>query len=460
MAPLRLMILVPFYPGADMPPPQYRSDQSRLLTSGGHDLLQFATMKGSGLQEQFLLQARPSDIKSVARLLRETGVLVKRFPEEEKPGIADVLSTQIIVSAAGRQEKRVYYRKLPNELLPLKAQIERLIELTKGKGQKDLCHQGKPILPADFEFRYQMTMGTAPPEDYYEYIIHAAAAGNAEFSFFPEGGKPFAWRETFQADSSSLESLYRRMANVGGWTRPWHEQPAPPEGGIWRWLEAVANQRIVSIPPWPEDPGNIGQVYKAIRVLVPARIWRKVHLQQPRDWEDEMGKLEDLGKLSTASDADPEVGNKQVLAHTFRNLVRYALRKTRRDVEKFGVTPSSFSIEAMDESLTAHANSGIFGAQSAPSVKTLLNRAHEPSLTFHFFWKAPTAPEPLEVAFALSYDRDGNLEVRLLWLGLPERVPISPSVGAVGGLKPLAEAVFELLRVREGGRLAPYPPPA
>jgi len=113
----------------------------------------------------------------------------------------------------------------------------------------------------------------------------------------------------------------------------------------------------------------------------------------------------------------------------------------------------------VDESLAARANAGIFGEQSAPSLKTLLEKAHEPSLTFHFYWKVPTAREPLEAAFALSYEPGGDLKARLLWLGLPERIPISPRVGVVDTLKPLAEVVAEQLRVLEDGRLAPYPPP-
>jgi len=163
----------------------------------------------------------------------------------------------------------------------------------------------------------------------------------------------------------------------------------------------------------------------------------------------------EMSKMSTNADAD----NKQVLVDTFRNLVRYALLKTNRDLVKLGVTPSGFSLEAMDESLAARANAGIFGERSARSLTRLLEKAHDPSLTFHFYWKAPSAREPLEAAFALSYEPAGDLKARLLWLGLPERVPISPRVGVIDGRKPLEEAVFELLRVLKDGRLAPYPPP-
>jgi hypothetical protein len=161
----------------------------------------------------------------------------------------------------------------------------------------------------------------------------------------------------------------------------------------------------------------------------------------------------------TQSVTDLDVGNKQVLVDTFRNLVRYAMLRTNRDVTKFGVTPGNFSVEAVDESLAARSNAEISGERSPLSVTRLLEKAHGPSLTFHFYWKAPFAREPLEAAFGLSYEPDGDLKVRLLWLGLPERVPISPRIGVVDGRKPLEEAVAELLRFIKGGRLAPYPPP-
>ncbi len=161
--------------------------------------------------------------------------------------------------------------------------------------------------------------------------------------------------------------------------------------------------------------------------------------------------------VSSKPDTDADANNKQVLADTFRDLVRYAMLKTHRDVTKFGVSPGNFSVEAMDESLAAPANATISGERGTLSVTRLLQKAHEPSLTFSFYWKAPVAREPLEAALGLSYE-DGDLKVRLLWLGLPERVPISPLVGVVEGRKPLEEAVQMLLRIRKG-RLLPYPPP-
>jgi hypothetical protein len=161
---------------------------------------------------------------------------------------------------------------------------------------------------------------------------------------------------------------------------------------------------------------------------------------------------------ATRSDADSD-SNKQVLVDTFRDLVRYALLKADRDVAKLGVTASNFSVEAMDESLAARSNAEILGERGVLSLTRLLEKAHRRSLTFHFYWKAPASREPLEAAFGISYEPDGDLKVRLLWLGLPEQVPISPLVGVVDGRKPLEEAVAELLRFHGDGRLARYPSP-
>ncbi len=159
------------------------------------------------------------------------------------------------------------------------------------------------------------------------------------------------------------------------------------------------------------------------------------------------------------ADIDLEGVNKQVLADTFRNLVRYALRKTRRDVEKFGVTPGSFSIKAMDASFAACANAGLFAQQFSPSIGLLLEKAHQRSLIFHFSWISGGARESFEAGFDLSYEPDGDLKVRLLWLRLPEHIPISPSEAVAGGPRPLDEAVVERLRILQKGRLAPYAPP-
>jgi hypothetical protein len=152
-----------------------------------------------------------------------------------------------------------------------------------------------------------------------------------------------------------------------------------------------------------------------------------------------------------------EAQNRQIVADCFRGLVRYGLLKTHRNVEKLGASAACFTPQAMAESLVSSANAAIFGGRE-PSVAVLMERAHDPTLTFCFTWKAPDAKVPYEAGFGLEYE-DDDLKVRLLWLDLPERVPISPRLEPVEGRRPLQEAVIELLRVFDDSRMAPYPPP-
>jgi hypothetical protein len=144
-----------------------------------------------------------------------------------------------------------------------------------------------------------------------------------------------------------------------------------------------------------------------------------------------------------------EAENRQVLADTFRSLVRYPLSKRAADPEKLGVIPGNFSVKAVDSSLAA-------AAMELASLETVLRKAREGPVTFHFHWNAP---ERRAAAFALSWEPDGDLKVRLLWMDLPERIPVARSAAFPGGPNPIEEAVTELLRVDAAGRLTRYPKP-
>ncbi len=157
------------------------------------------------------------------------------------------------------------------------------------------------------------------------------------------------------------------------------------------------------------------------------------------------------------SDADLDVGSKQALVTSFEELARCAVRMTNRDPRRLGVLPEHFTVQALEESVVAEANARLFHP-GPPSPKALLAKARRSPTTFLFLWRAPGFPEPLQAAFELSFERRG-LRNRLLWLGLPEKVPISPRVGIIDGRVPLEEAVTEVLRVRPDGGIEQYPPP-
>ncbi len=163
--------------------------------------------------------------------------------------------------------------------------------------------------------------------------------------------------------------------------------------------------------------------------------------------------------LTTMANPDVEARNKQVLVDTFYHLVCFPLLRSYRDLEMLGVTQGSFSVDALNSSLSARANAEIFAGHMTPTIKMLLQKARKPDLIFHFYWTLPTAREPLEGVFGISYVPSGDLKVRLLWLGLPERIPISPQAGVIDGRKPLEESVHTLVRVLKHGQLEPYPPP-
>ena len=155
--------------------------------------------------------------------------------------------------------------------------------------------------------------------------------------------------------------------------------------------------------------------------------------------------------------SEKDAGNKQVMAGTFYNLIRYALRKIKRDIDSLGVNSSNFNVAAMDESLAASVNLAISPGNKPLTIAKLIKKARQSPLTFHFHWRPANNPSVLLAAFELSYE-DGDLKVRLLWLGLPEHIPISPRVGVIDGRRPLGEAVTELLLFKSD-RLSPYPPP-
>lgn len=142
---------IEFWKGGGLPPPNYKSDQLRLMTAGGREVIEFASLRWDSrfdppsVQDKWILAVDPADVSEVARLLQSTQVFTGKYAEEVKPGIADIFSYEILVTADGRQEKRTYYRKLPEQLAPLQTAFDKLIELAKAQGRKALYHQGKEV---------------------------------------------------------------------------------------------------------------------------------------------------------------------------------------------------------------------------------------------------------------------------------------------------------------------------
>lgn len=146
--------------GGGQPPPYYRSDQFRLLSGGGRDTIQFARplyypgREPSTLIEKFMMDARPDEVKTVARLIREGYIFTMRYPEEENPGVADAFSTEVIVTVYGKEYQRRYFRRVPEAVEPLLDEVRRLTAKVKRGGKRALFDKGKevpepPVPPAN-----------------------------------------------------------------------------------------------------------------------------------------------------------------------------------------------------------------------------------------------------------------------------------------------------------------------
>jgi len=142
---------IEYWVGGGLPPPRYRSDQLRLLCVDGRDTVEFAKMcfddhyDPPSLNEKWQVPATGVDVREMVRLLLEGSVFTTHYPEEDDPGIADILSTEVIATFSGDELKRRYYRKPPESLAPLVRAAEALIDRAKREGERGLYHQGKRV---------------------------------------------------------------------------------------------------------------------------------------------------------------------------------------------------------------------------------------------------------------------------------------------------------------------------
>jgi hypothetical protein len=136
---------------------------------------------------------------------------------------------------------------------------------------------GKPVtIPKDFELIYEWHAGTMPPPHHYEYTIRVVADGRGAVNYFPSYDTTPVWTESLAVSKSALENVYRLMTKAGVTTKAWPEAKQHPIGGETQWLNVVANRKTVMIPAFPRDPGNIQEVYDAIKSLVPQPVWDKL----------------------------------------------------------------------------------------------------------------------------------------------------------------------------------------
>jgi len=149
--------------------------------------------------------------------------------------------------------------------------------------------------------------------------------------------------------------------------------------------------------------------------------------------------------------------SKLILVDAFRALVKDAMVALDRSPEQYGVTPASFDLASLNKSFSAPGNTDLFIGRE-PSLRAILDIVNTGPVRFTFYWNAPKTSEPHEAVFDI-FNADGDLKIRLVWIALPEKVPVSPRVGVIDGRKPVPWAITILLKVLSGGRLEPYADP-
>ena len=144
-------LTIEYWKGGGLPPPYHVSQQLRVMSAGGNDAVVFdnetwdAKYTPQNVHERWTAVARPEDVRSVAAMILDGDLLGKRFAEEDDPGIADILSHEIILAADGVEVKKTYFRSLPAQMQPLKQFFDDLIQRTKAQAEKILYHQGRRI---------------------------------------------------------------------------------------------------------------------------------------------------------------------------------------------------------------------------------------------------------------------------------------------------------------------------
>jgi hypothetical protein len=142
---------IEFWRGGGQPPPYYRSEQLRLFEADRKPVLELAVLKWDeaynppNLQEKWRMPLAEEQIKEVVGSLLRTQALVRTFPEEADPKIADLISYEIIVTTGGRQTRRRYYRRMPEPLAAVGSDVATLSTLVRHDGQYGLYHKGNRL---------------------------------------------------------------------------------------------------------------------------------------------------------------------------------------------------------------------------------------------------------------------------------------------------------------------------
>jgi hypothetical protein len=142
-------IEIEYYVGGGLPPPNYVSNQFRLLVVDGQDVLQFAKpvfdkRYNPYPMEVYTLPATPADVKTIAGLILRSRAFSPSSSSNPPIKVPDALRTELVIKAGTKEETRTF-QGLPEALQPLKPAVEALIEQLKAKGAREYRHEGKKI---------------------------------------------------------------------------------------------------------------------------------------------------------------------------------------------------------------------------------------------------------------------------------------------------------------------------
>jgi hypothetical protein len=127
--------------GGGLPPPYLRSEQLRVMTKDGRDVIWFSQVNFKirwvpGVpfaRDVYEMPATREDVQLVARLFREPFLTCEPSQFDPKSEY-DVVRTELVVKASGKEATRVYRGGAPPELAALTSAADALIARVKAQG--------------------------------------------------------------------------------------------------------------------------------------------------------------------------------------------------------------------------------------------------------------------------------------------------------------------------------------
>jgi hypothetical protein len=97
------------------------------------------------LTEKWRAPATSAEVRRFAELVQLGAVFTATYPEQTDPRIGDILSTEVLASAAGGRLSRRYFRRWPDPLAPLREAAAALIARLQRQGEHGFYHQGRRV---------------------------------------------------------------------------------------------------------------------------------------------------------------------------------------------------------------------------------------------------------------------------------------------------------------------------